>query len=124
MRRCHSLLIALALLSWGVIFDMGFAGDRPPNILLILADDLGYSDLGCYGGEVRTPNLDALAAGGLRFTQSYNCTRCCPSRASQLTGLYLHQAGIGGMTNDQGQPGYRGSLQPNCVTFAQVLKSA
>src|SRR6187401_3546842 len=96
----------------------------PPSVLVILADDLGYSDLGCYGGEIRTPNLDALAAGGLRFTQFYNCTRCCPSRASLLTGQYPHQAGIGSMTGDQGQPGYRGFLQPNCVTIAQVLKAA
>ena len=72
-----------------------------PNILIILADDLGWSDLGCYGGEIRTPNLDSLAAGGSRFTQFYNCTRCCPSRASLLTGLYPHQAGIGLMTSDQ-----------------------
>src|SRR5690348_9381920 len=100
------------------------ADDEPrrPNVVIILADDLGFSDLGCYGGEIRTPNLDALAASGVRFTQFYNCSRCCPSRASLLTGLYPHQAGIGDMTGDQGQPGYRGSLQPNCVTFAQVLK--
>jgi arylsulfatase A-like enzyme len=95
-----------------------------PNIVLILADDLGYSDLGCYGGEIRTPHLDALARDGLRFTQFYNCTRCCPSRASLLTGLYPHQAGVGSMNTDDGPPGYRGSLQPNCVTIAQVLKSA
>ena len=105
-----------------------------PNILIILADDLGWSDLGCYGGEIRTPNLDALAAGGLRFTQFYNCTRCCPSRASLLTGLYPHQAGIGLMTSDQAAqypgagdkgeafPGYRGALNASCVTIAQVLK--
>ncbi|MEI6235902.1 MAG: sulfatase-like hydrolase/transferase, partial [Planctomycetota bacterium] len=66
-----------------------------PNIVIILADDLGYSDLGCYGGEIKTPNIDALAANGLRFTQFYNCARCCPSRASLLTGLYPHQAGVG-----------------------------
>jgi arylsulfatase A-like enzyme len=95
-----------------------------PNIVVILADDLGWSDLGCYGGEIRTPHLDALAAGGLRFTQFYNCTRCCPSRTALLTGLYPHQAGVGAMTADQGQPGYRGSLQANCVTIAQLLKSA
>src|SRR5215470_18015735 len=95
-----------------------------PNILLILADDLGYSDLGCYGGEIRTPNLDRLAANGLRFTQFYNAARCCPSRASLLTGLYPHQAGVGGMTVDQGKPGYRGSLQPNTATLAEVLRSA
>ncbi len=95
-----------------------------PNILLILADDLGFSDLGCYGGEIKTANLDALAAAGMRFTQFYNCSRCCPSRASLLTGLYPHQAGVGAMTADEGQPGYRGSLQPRCVTIAQVLKTA
>src|SRR5438094_4606598 len=88
-----------------------------PNILLILADDLGYSDLGCYGGEIATPNLDKLAAGGVRFTRFYNCTRCCPTRASLLTGLYPHQAGVGDMLTDQGAPGYRGALQPNAVTL-------
>src|SRR5947199_8081380 len=73
-----------------------------PSILIILADDLGWSDLGCYGGEIRTPNLDALAKTGLRFTQFYNCARCCPARASLLTGLYPHQAGVGLMTSDRG----------------------
>ena len=95
-----------------------------PNILLILADDLGYSDLGCYGGEIRTPHIDALAKNGLRFTQFYNCARCCPSRASLMTGLYPHQAGVGLMTTDRGKPGYRGFLQPNTVTLAELLKSA
>jgi len=100
------------------------AADGRPNVLLVLADDLGWSDLGCYGGEIRTPNVDKLAARGLRFTQFYNGTRCCPSRASLLTGLYPHQAGVGDMTADQGRPGYRGRLQPDCVTLAEVLKSA
>jgi len=95
-----------------------------PNILLVMADDMGYSDLGCYGGEIRTPNLDGLAKDGLRFTQFYNGTRCCPTRASLLTGLYPHQAGVGGMTEDRGVPGYRGTLQPNTVTVAEVLKAA
>jgi arylsulfatase len=96
-----------------------------PNLLVILADDLGYSDLGCYGGEIRTPNLDALAADGLRFTQTYNSSRCCPSRASLLTGIYPHQAGIGLMTGkDQGVPGYRGRLNDQCVTLAEVLRPA
>ncbi|MSU48909.1 MAG: arylsulfatase [Opitutus sp.] len=110
------------------------AAPAKPNILIILADDLGWSDLGCYGGEIRTPHLDSLAAAGLRFTQFYTSSRCCPSRASLLTGLYPHQAGIGLMTSDQGAkfpgagdqgeqfPGYRGSLNDNCVTIAQVLK--
>lgn len=100
--------------------------DGRPNIVLILADDLGWSDLGCYGGEIRTPQLDALAAGGLRMTQFYNSARCCPSRASLLTGLYPHQAGVGYMTADRGEafPGYRGRLNERCVTLAQVLKLA
>src|SRR5262245_56105776 len=99
------------------------AAERP-NILLILADDLGYSDLGCYGGEIATPNLDALAKDGLRFRQFYNGTRCCPSRASLLTGLYPHQAGVGNMNNPTPAPGYRGYPQPNTVTIAEVLKAA
>jgi arylsulfatase len=104
------------------------AADTPPrpNILLILADDLGYSDLGCYGGEIRTPHLDALAARGLRFSQFYNGGRCCPTRAALLTGLYPHQAGIGRMTMDAGPqfPGYRGSLTDNTVTLAEALRAA
>ena len=75
------------------------APDRRPNILVVLSDDMGFSDLGCYGGEITTPNLDALAAGGVRFTQFYNTARCCPTRASLLTGLYPHQAGVGHMMN-------------------------
>jgi len=105
--------------------------DKPknkPNIILIMADDMGFSDLGCYGSEIHTPNLDALAAGGTRFTQFYNTARCCPTRASLLTGLYPHQAGIGGMTNEKGDinpPGpYQGYLNQNCVTIAEVLKTA
>lgn len=94
-----------------------------PNVLLIFADDLGYSDIGCYGGEIATPNLDRLASNGLRFRQFYNCTRCCPSRASLLTGLYPHQAGVGLMNADDGHPGYRGFPQPNAVMIPQVLKS-
>ena len=72
-----------------------------PNILYILADDMGFSDIGCYGSEIETPNLDALAKGGLSFTQFYNTARCCPTRASLLTGLYPHQAGIGHMMEDR-----------------------
>jgi len=75
-----------------------------PNIVVILVDDMGYSDIGCYGSEIPTPNLDKLAAGGLRFTQFYNTGRCCPTRASVLTGLYSHQTGVGHMTEDGGAP--------------------
>ena len=97
-----------------------------PNIIVIMADDMGYSDLGCYGGEIPTPRLDRLARNGLRFTQFYNAGRCCPTRASLLTGLYSHQAGIGHMTQDKGpsKPGYRGRLNEHCVTLAEVLKPA
>ncbi len=93
-----------------------------PDIVLVLADDLGWSDLGCYGGELRTPNLDALAQGGLRFTQFYNTGRCCPTRASLLTGQYPHVAGVGHMMEDRGHPGYRGDLSPRTVTIAEVLR--
>src|SRR5437660_9098474 len=97
-----------------------------PNIVLIVADDMGFSDLGCYGSEISTPNLDRLAKGGVRFTQFYNNARCCPTRAALLTGLYPHQAGIGHMMDDKGpnHPGYRGTLDPACRTIAQVLKPA
>lgn len=99
------------------------AADRP-NIIVILVDDMGFSDIGCYGSEIPTPNLDALAADGLRFTQFYNTGRCCPTRASLLTGLYPHQAGVGHMTDDKGLPGYAGRLNDSCVTIAEVLKPA
>ena len=95
------------------------AAQKRPNIVFILADDLGYSDLGCYGSEIETPNLDRLAKGGLRFSQFYNSPRCCPSRASLLTGLYSHQVGFGMMTADYGRypfPAYKGDLSENCVT--------
>lgn len=95
-----------------------------PNIIVILADDLGYSDLGCYGGEINTPNLNNLAAEGVRFNRFYNSSRSCPTRASLLTGLYQHQAGIGRMTFDQHLPGYRGQIKDNAVTIAEVLKNA
>ncbi len=104
-----------------------FAGDTSrgkPNIVLIMADDMGYSDIGCYGGEVHTANLDRLAAGGLRFTQFYNAARCCPTRASLLTGLYPHQAGIGHMVGNRGYPAYQGYLNEHCVTIAEALNTA
>lgn len=99
------------------------AGSRP-NIVLIMADDMGYSDIGCYGSEIRTPTLDRLGAGGVRFTQFYNCARCCPTRASLLTGLYPHQAGVGHMVANLGTPAYQGYLRDDCVTIAEVLREA
>jgi arylsulfatase A-like enzyme len=92
-----------------------------PNILLIVADDLGYSDLGCFGGEIETPNLDALASKGVRFAQFYSTARCCPSRASIMTGQYPHRVGVGHMVTDLGHPGYRGRISENAATIAEVL---
>jgi arylsulfatase A-like enzyme len=109
MKRLACLLCVLA----GTLAGAGAI--EKPNILIILADDLGWSDIGCYGAEIQTPNLDALAQDGLRFTQFYNAARCCPSRASLLTGLHPHQAGV---------PGMHGPLNAQCVTIPEVLKPA
>jgi arylsulfatase len=119
-----AFMLFVALASVCRAQDGAAAPKSRPNIVVILADDLGYSDLGSYGGEVRTPNLDALAARGLRFSQFYNGGRCCPTRASLMTGLYPHQAGVGRMTMDAGLPGYRGFLTGNTVTVAEVLRAA
>ncbi len=99
--------------------------DSRPNIVLILADDMGFSDIGCYGGEIQTSNLDKLADNGLRYTQFYNTSRCCPTRASMLTGLYPHQTGLGWMTRvDLKQPGYSAELNNQCVTIGEVLQKS
>ncbi len=99
------------------------AADKP-NIIVIMVDDMGFSDIGCYGSEIPTPNLDALAKNGVAFSQFYNTGRCCPTRASLLTGLYSHQTGIGWMTSDQKTPGYIGRLNDKCVTMAEVANGA
>ena len=113
--------VLLSLLSLIPLF--GLAGKRP-NVIIVMADDMGWSDIGCYGSEIETPNLDRLAKNGLRFTQFYNTGRCCPTRASLLTGTYPHQAGIGWMMSDSGLPGYKGDLGSNVRTIAEVLKPA
>ena len=100
------------------------ADRKRPNIIVMMADDMGFSDLGCYGSEISTPNIDALAKNGVRFTQFYNTARCCPTRAALLTGLYSHQAGVGHMVEDHGKPGYRGDLNRQCVTIAEALRPA
>jgi arylsulfatase len=112
MNKHLSLLLAAPL----GLMATGHAAQKParPNIMIILTDDMGYSDLGCYGGEIQTPNIDQLAATGIRFTQFYNCARCCPSRASLLTGQYPHKAGINGMGVN---------LNMNAATIAEVLKA-
>lgn len=99
--------------------------DERPNILIILADDMGYSDLGCYGGEIATPNLDRLAANGLKFRHFYNAARCCPTRASLMTGQYPHAAGMGKMVSyldSEPEPGpYQGYLRGDVPTLAERL---
>lgn len=123
--RSLSLVLSLVLSASGLGFSTGHAAEAPrPNIIIILSDDMGFSDLGCYGGEIQTPNLDRLAANGLRFTQFYNTARCCPTRACLLTGVYPHQAGVGHMMEDRGYDGYRGDLNRQTVTIAEVLRTA
>ena len=117
-----ALLAALGLSSGWLAPTTG--ARNAPNMVVIVADDLGYSDLGCYGSEIATPNLDKLAADGLRFNQFYNCARCCPTRAALLTGLYPHQAGVGHMLGNWRPPGYTSGLNKNCVTIAQLLPGA
>jgi arylsulfatase A-like enzyme len=115
-------LVILALCATSA--EAGAAPPKQPNVVLIMADDMGFSDLGCYGSEIATPNLDRLAAHGLRFTHFYNTARCCPTRAALLTGLYSHQAGVGHMVENRGQPGYQGYLNDHCVTIGEVLRGA
>ncbi|MGI9464619.1 MAG: arylsulfatase [Aestuariivirgaceae bacterium] len=98
--------------------------DRKPNIILILADDMGFADIGCLGSEIRTPHIDAMAATGATLTSMYNCARCCPTRASLLTGLYPHKAGIGHMGLNFGTPAYQGHLRNDSITIAEALKPA
>jgi len=119
-----ALLWAAASLAHAQV-GTGAVTQDPPNILLIVADDLGFSDLGCYGAKViQTPNVDELAKNGLRFTQFYSAGRGCPTRASLLSGLWPHQTDVGHMMIDFNVPGYRGNLNRECVTIAEVLNSA
>lgn len=97
--------------------------ENRPNVVLILADDLGFADLGCTGSEIRTANLDQLAQDGTLLTSMYNCARCCPTRASLLTGLYPHQAGIGHMGTNLGTPAYQGFLRKDAATIAEHLSA-
>ena len=126
MKKLRLLLLACCLWSRWL-----HAADTRPNVIVILGDDIGYSDIGCFGGEIATPNLDALAKGGLRFTQFYNTARCCPTRASLLTGLYPHQAGVGYMTdlapysaNAMINEWYAGDLRADTATIAEALRGS
>lgn len=127
-RRCHRFLFGRVFFLSLIIACCVFAvlpskADPPrPNIVLILADDLGFSDLSCFGSEIPTPNLDRMAAQGMRLTQFYTTPRCCPSRAALLSGLYPQQTGVGDMMEDRGIPGYRGELNKSCLTIAEELR--
>ena len=126
-RIFSSLIFLSAVFFWNACSSVKSGANKKdvrPNIIVILADDLGYSDVGCYGSEIQTPNIDYLASNGLRFSAFYNTSRCCPTRAALLTGMYNHQAGVGEMTTDRKLPGYRGHLTSNTVTIAEVLKAA
>lgn len=113
------------LFSISCLFFLNAHAQQKPNIIVILADDMGFSDIGAYGGEVNTPNIDQLAKEGLRYKQFYNCARCCPTRASLMTGLYPHQAGMGWMAAaDLGTPAYQDDLNKESVTIAEVMKTA
>ena len=116
-------LLLLMLMAVGNVHARS-PNSQQPNIVLVMADDMGYTDIGCYGSEIQTPRLDKLASAGVRFTQFYNTSRCCPTRAALLTGLYSHQAGIGLMTGDRGFDAYRGDLNTRCVTLAEAVKTA
>lgn len=126
--KSSNILISILILIAGMFLYYSCSSSRRqedttqmPNIILIMADDMGFSDIGCYGGEIGTSNLDRLGRSGLRFTQFYNAARCCPSRAALLTGQYPHKAGIGEMIT-AGR--YAGRLLPTSLTVAEALKGA
>lgn len=115
--------VGLSILFVGMSVSQVAAQQSKPNIVVILADDLGFSDIGAFGSEIHTPVLDKLAKGGLVMSQFYNAGRCCPSRAALLTGLYPHQAGVGDMVQNKGSEAYQGFLNSNCATIGELLKA-
>ena len=133
--RARAVLLAFVLTSVTQLVQAqasDAAEQARPNIVVILADDLGYSDLSCYGSEIPTPNIDRLAQRGVRFTEFYNSARCCPSRATLMTGLYQHQTGVGAMIDQYAtwireaanRPSYTDRLSPEVPTIAELLRSA
>ncbi|TDI39038.1 MAG: arylsulfatase, partial [Acidobacteria bacterium] len=120
---------------WGAVIlaiaasSSTFSADGRPNIVIILADDMGYSDMGSFGSEIQTPHLDALAQEGVRFTQFYTHASCSPTRSMLLSGVDTHLNGLGNMDewtapNQMGVPGYEGYLNDAVVTLPQLLKEA
>ncbi|HEX4129637.1 MAG TPA: arylsulfatase [Pirellulales bacterium] len=125
VRRIAALVVAV-IAGGTVSLHAPLLRAAPPNIVVVLVDDMGFSDIGCYGSEVPTPRLDRLAADGIRFTQFYNTPRCSPTRAALLTGLYSQQAGMGWLDSkvEPNSRGFHGRLLPRCVTIAEVLRDA
>jgi arylsulfatase A-like enzyme len=121
-KHAFTILLSLAIALQLPAFSQKTKGK--PNFVIILADDMGYSDIGAFGSEIRTPNLDGLAATGLKMSQFYNASRCCPTRASLLSGHYPHNAGVGSMNKDLGTPAYQGYINKQSITIAEGLKSA
>lgn len=121
MKRIFTFMMLAIVVTMGVHAQN--KATKKPNIIIILADDMGYSDINCFGSDIQTPNINAMAKTGLVMTNFYNASRCCPSRASLLTGLYQHQAGVGDMVNTRTEPAYQGYLNHNCVTIAEALKT-
>jgi arylsulfatase A-like enzyme len=126
--KCVGLGAGAALLAPGAVraFHSGGKAEQKdkPNIIVILADDMGFCDVGCYGSEIETPNIDALAERGVRFTNFYNSPRCCPSRSALMTGVYPHRAGVGHMLEKWREPSYTDGLRPNVMTVAEAMKTA
>lgn len=119
------VVLFVSVVASNLISHVAFAAEKsPPNIVVMLVDDMGFSDIGCFGSEIPTPHLDRLAAGGVRLTQFYNSARCSPTRASLLTGLNPHQAGMGWLDGkvEPASRGFHGKLLPRCVTIAEVLR--
>jgi arylsulfatase len=126
--RCsikHTIVAGISILAWPYNDYAQIKIQKKPNVIVILADDMGYSDIGCFGSEIKTPNIDRLSKNGLKFTQFYNTARCSSTRASLLTGLYPHQAGMGHLaTENFKEPGYTDDLSKNAVTMAEVFRQA
>ena len=124
-KRCGCLIGIVASVGTFLAAAESFAESAArPDVIVCMVDDMGFSDPGFFGGEIHTPNLDRLAAGGVRFVNFHNTSRCCPSRACILTGLYPHQTGTGYMTKDSGHPSYAGGMKRPCLTMAEVVGAA
>ncbi len=115
-------LAGVAVATPSIIAAQTAAERQKPNVVLIMVDDMGYSDIGCYGSEIPTPNIDMLASQGARMTQFYANPRSCPTRASLLTGMYPTRAGVGQMSENHGVPEYQGFLRRDCATFAENMR--